>query len=182
MKKPRRPQREMLRAAQLSNVVPPVLPLIVFEEHDDQQLLLTVNGDRSRARWVHRNEMGQIITELSHRFGTATRVEVHQRDGHIRADLLPQAPAPAPGLDVGQQPINATPLPEPAPVPDLLEFSASGFLAGEEVTLSIVVQETAANASGVARILIDRAVPPEPRSQIILRGSISGATSIQPFA
>jgi len=67
-------------------------------------------------------------------------------------------------------------------VPDLLEFSASGFLAGEEVTLSIVVQETAANASGVARILIDRAVPPEPRSQIILRGSISGATSIQPFA
>lgn len=182
MRKTRRAHRESPARPPQPNVIPPVLPLIVFEEHEGDHLLLTVNGDRSRARWVHRNEVGQIITEVSHSFGTAIRVEVHQRDGHIRADLLPPAPAPAPGLDGGEQPIDETPLPAPAPLPELLEFSASGFLAGEEVTFSIIVQETTANASGIARILIDRAVPPEPRSQVILRGSISGATSVQPFA
>lgn len=162
-------------------IVPPVLPLIVFEESEGEHYLLTVNGNRAGSRWVHHSQLGYAITELGTQFGTAIRVEIHQRDGHIHVDLIPPAPKPDLRAETAQ-PQPAPPASGPVrPAPDLLEFGAVGFLAGEEVTLSLIVQETAADASGVARILIDRSIPPIPRGQIILRGTISGVTSIQPL-
>ncbi len=157
-------------------VVPAVLPQILLEAVSDTSLVVTVNGDKLAATPITRSEIAATVTELVARFGSPTRVEVRELDGSIRADILtPPAPRPrspfAPPETAGS----------PVPVPSLLEFTAEGFVPGEDVAVAIVLRHSSADHTGNARALIDRGEKPALISsgEVILLGRISGTTSIQ---
>lgn len=159
----------------LPRVVPAVLPQILLEAVSDTRLVVTVNGDKLAATPITRSEIAATVTELVARFATPTRVEVRELDGSIRADILtPPAPQPrspfAPPETAG----------EPVSVPSLLEFTAEGFVPGEDVAVAIVLRHSSADHIGNARALIDRGERPALSSgEVILLGRISGTTSVQ---
>lgn len=159
----------------LPRVVPAVLPQILLEVVSDTSLVVTVNGDKLAATPITRREIAATVTELVARFAAPTRVEVRELDGSIRADILtPPAPQPrspfAPPETAGA----------PVSVPSLLEFTAEGFVPGEDVAVAIVLRHSSADHTGNARALIDRGEKPTLSSgEVILLGRISGTTSIQ---
>lgn len=152
--------------------VPAVLPQILLEAIDTEMLIATINGDKLSATPIRRGDIAQTLTELVARFWSPTRVEVREMDGSIHADILtPPAPRSsfAPPLDA---PATVTP-------PSLWEFTANGFVPGEDVALALVIRHTSADPTGTARVLLDRGEMPVVTGEVILLGRISGTTSVQ---
>lgn len=154
-----------------------MLPLVVFEAHGSDRLVVTVNGEKFAAAPVHRDEIGRVLTELVTKFAVPTRVELHEQDGSVHADIV-QPPPPEPGEeDSGEEP----------PVrrrrhrsPELVELHADGFVDGEDVAVAVILRHGSAGPGGRVRALIDRAeVPALDRAEVVLIGRISGTTSIQ---
>lgn len=149
-------------------IVPAVLPQIIAEVVSEEHILLTVNGQRIPAAPTSRGELGRAIGELVTRLGSPTRVEVHELDGRIWADII--SPATAPSMAPARQ---------PAAKPMLVEFTADGFVPGEDVAIAFVLRHTSAAGDGTARALLDRAEKATLSGEVILLGRISGTTSIQ---
>ena len=157
-------------------VVPPVLPQILLEAVNADTLIVTVNGNKLAATPIRREEISRTVTDLVARFACPTRVEVRELDGTIHADILtpptPQSRSPfAP-------PEQAAPVVAP---PSLCEFTASGFVPGEDVALALVIRHTSADPTGTTRALLDRGEQPQLAGEIVLLGRISRATSVQPI-
>ncbi len=154
-------------------VVPPVLPQIVLEAVGPDTLIVTVNGDKLAATPIRRDEIAQTLTELVTRLGSPTRVEVREMDGSIHADILtPPAPQPrSPFAPPPDAPTIATP-------PALLEFTADGFIPGEDVALALMLRHASAGPTGTARALLDRGESPSVTGEVMLFGRISGTTSV----
>lgn len=166
-------------AADATPAVPAVLPLVVFEAHGDR-LVVTVNGDKLAAAPIHRDEIGRVLTELVTKFGAPTRVELHEQDGTVHADIVPPPPPePEPEEEtVEEQPMRRRR--HRAPV--LVEVHAEGFVAGEDVAVTVVLRHGSAGPGGHVRALIDRTEIPSPdTAEIALVGRISGTTSFQPL-
>lgn len=155
-------------------VVPAVLPQILLEAVSDTSLVVTVNGDRLAAAPITRDEIAATVTELVARFASPTRVEVRDFDGSVQADILtPPAPQPRSSFappEYGDRPMV---------VPSLLEFTADGFVPGEDVAVAIVLRHASADHTGKARALIDRGEKLTVSGEIVLLGRISGTTSVQ---
>ncbi|GGM63444.1 hypothetical protein GCM10010489_38710 [Microbacterium saperdae] len=156
-------------------VVPAVLPQILLEAVNADTLIVTVNGDRLAATPIHPDEITGTVTELVARLGSPTRVEVRELDGSVHADIL-TPPTPEPRSPFAPPEDDA---PAPVTVPNLLEFTADGFVPGEDVALALVLCHTSAGPTGTARALIDRAEQPSITGEVILLGRISGTTSVQ---
>lgn len=154
-------------------VVPAVLPQILLEAVSDTSLVVTVNGDRLAATPITRDEIATTVTELVARFASPTRVEVRELDGRVHADIL-TPPAPR---SLFAPPEHAE---APVVVPRLLEFTAEGFVPGEDVAVAIILRHASADHTGKARALIDRGEKPALDGEVVLLGRISGTTSIQP--
>lgn len=153
-------------------VVPPVLPQILLEAISSETLIVTVNGNKLAATPIRRDEISHTVTELVTRFASPTRVEVRELDGSIHADVLtPPAPRSpfAPPEDSGAAVV----------VPSLVEFTANGFVPGEDVALALIIRHTSADHTGAARALVDRGEIPQPDGEVFLFGRISGTTSVQ---
>lgn len=156
-------------------VVPAVLPQILLEAVGTDTLIVTVNGDRLAATPIRRDEITATVTELVARLGAPTRVEVRELDGSIHADILtppvsePRSPFAPPEDDA----------PAPVTLPSLLEFTADGFVPGEDVALALILRHTSAGPTGAARALVDRGETPRVTGEVILLGRISGTTSVQ---
>lgn len=154
-----------------------MLPLVVFEAHGSERLVVTVNGEKLAAAPVHRDEIGRVLTELVTKFAVPTRVELHEQDGSIHADIVQPPPAKPSKEDPGEEP----------PVrrrrqhsPELVELHADGFVDGEDVAVAVILRHGSAGPGGHVRALIDRDEVPAPdRSEVVLIGRISGTTSIQ---
>lgn len=147
---------------------PPVLPQIIAEIVSPEHVVLTVNGQRLQTSPASRSELGRVIGELVDRLGTRTRVEVHELDGNVWADILtPRRPTVT---DAESQ---------RTPAPDLVELTSDGFVPGEDVAIALVLRHTSATGHGTARALIDRAETATVTGEVILLGRISGTTSIQ---
>lgn len=155
-----------------SVAVPPVLPQIVLEAVHTDTLMVTVNGDKLSATPIRRDEIAQTLTELVTRLGSPTRVEVREMDGSIHADIL-TPPAPRSPF---APPVDAPAMVAPS---RLLEFTADGFVPGEDVALALVIRHASAGPTGVARSLLDRGEQPVVTGEVILLGRISGTTSVQ---
>lgn len=133
--------------------VPPVLPLIVLEEYG-KQLVLTVNGDKATTQVVERDHVGARISELVAEFGSATRVEVHEEDGTVHADILQPPPKPKePEDDTEAQPEEPG---EPEPDKELIGLDGDGFIPGEEVAVAVLVRFGSADEDGHARMVLSR--------------------------
>ncbi|MGR6902640.1 hypothetical protein [Glutamicibacter sp. BSL13] len=159
--------------------VPAVLPLVVLEAHGDQ-LVMTANGDKGTAETLDRSQVGARLAELIGEFDVPTRVEVHEQDGTVRADILQPPPKPEPPVepeeDQPEQPRRRHRRPE------LVEVEARGFVPGEEVAVAVVLRHGSAGPGGRARALIDRAEIPDPdTAEVVLLGRISGTTAVRPL-
>ena len=66
--------------------------------------------------------------------------------------------------------------PEPGYV---VEFTAEGFVAGEDVAIALVLRHTSAAGNGTARALLDRAEHATVTGELILLGRISGTTTVR---
>lgn len=157
-----------VRQRKPSGPVPPVLPQIIAEVVSDEHVVLTLNGKRLPATPTRRDELGQAIAELVARFASPTRVEVRELDGSVYADIL----TPDPG--------NPTVIDEvPTPRPVLVEFTAEGFVPGEDVAIALVLRHTSAAGNGTARALLDRAEHASVTGEVVLLGRISGTTAVR---
>ena len=148
--------------------VPAVLPQIIAEVVSEEQIVLTVNGQRIPAAPTSRAELGRAIGELVTRLDSPTRVEVRELDGSVWADIITPVAAPHP-----------SPAAAPAARPVLLELVARGFIPGEDVAIALVLRHASAGGDGTARVLLDRAEKAEVTGEVVLLGRISGTTSIQ---
>lgn len=156
-------------------VVPAVLPQILLEAVNADMLVVTVNGDRLAATPIRRDEITGTVTELVARLGSATRVEVRELDGSVHADIL-TPPTPESRSPFAPPDDHA---PAPVTVPSLLEFTADGFVPGEDVAVALILRHSSAGPTGTVRALIDRGEQPSIRGEVILLGRISGTTSVQ---
>ena len=64
-------------------------------------------------------------------------------------------------------------------LPNLLEFTASGFVPGEDVAVALILRHSSAGPTGTARALIERGENPVITGEVILLGRISSTTSVQ---
>lgn len=154
-----------------SGPVPPVLPQIIAEVVSAEHVVLTVNGKRLPATPTRRDELGAVIAELVARFASPTRVEVRELDGSVYADILTPEP-------------NDPAIPDETPDrarPELVEFTAEGFVAGEDVAIALVLRHTSAAGNGTARALLDRAEHATLTGELVLLGRISGTTAVRPI-
>lgn len=145
-----------------------MLPQIIAEVLSEEHIVLTVNGQAMPATPTTRSQLGHAIGEIVTRLGTPTRVEVHELDGSVYADIITPTASPSPPTS---QPPRATPV--------LLEFTADGFVPGEDVAIAFILRHASAAGSGRVRALIDRAEHAEVAGEVILVGRISGTVSIQ---
>lgn len=149
--------------------VPPVLPQIIAEVVSEEHVVLTVNGKRVPATPTRRDELGQAIAELVARFASPTRVEVRELHGSVYADILTPNPDEPAALE--DAPTPARPL--------LVEFTADGFVPGEDVAIALVLRHTSAAGNGTARALLDRAEHATVTGEVVLLGRISGTTAVR---
>jgi len=149
--------------------VPPVLPQIIAEVISDEHIVLTVNGKRLPATPTRRDELGQAIAELVAGFASPTRVEVRELDGSVYADILTPVPGNPAVLD--EVPTLTRPV--------LVEFTAEGFVPGEDVAIALVLRHTSAAGNGTARALLDRAEHAAVTGEVMLFGRISGTTAVR---
>jgi hypothetical protein len=156
-------------------VVPAVLPQILLEAVNADILIVTVNGDRLAATPIRRDEITKTVTELVARLASPTRVEIRELDGSVHADIL-TPPAPEPRSPFAPPEDDA---PAPVTMPNLVEFTADGFVPGEDVALALILCHTSAGPTGTARSLVDRGEPPRVTGEVILLGRISGTASVQ---
>lgn len=153
--------------------MPAVLPLIVIESLPSGLLVATVNGDRLAGTPFQREVLGATITELVRLLGVPTRVEVHQPDGTVHADII----RPEPPRSVFAPPPE--PLRAPPPLPQLRAFDAFGFVPGEDVALAVILTHSSAGPDGRARALLDPNASLDAVAEVVLIGRISGTTSVQ---
>lgn len=159
--------------------MPAVLPLVIFEAHDDDRMVVTVNGDKLAATPVHRHEVGRVLTELVTGFGVPTRVEIHEQDGSVAADIV--SPPPKPEEPETESVVRAATR-RRRRAPELVELQADGFVPGEDVAVGLVLRHSSAGPNGVARALIDRAELGDLRvDEVVLLGRISGTTAVRPL-
>lgn len=149
--------------------VPPVLPQIIAEVVSDEHVVLTVNGKRLPVTPTRRDELGQAIAELVARFASPTRVEVRELDGSVYADILTPNPDEPVALEEAPTPMR----------PVLVEFTAEGFVPGEDVAIALVLRHTSAAGNGTARALLDRAEHAAVTGEVVLLGRISGTTAVR---
>ncbi|UNX53551.1 hypothetical protein MF406_11185 [Georgenia sp. TF02-10] len=146
-----------------------MLPQIIAEVVSAEHVVLTVNGKRLPATPTRRAELGPAIAELIARFASPTRVEVRELDGSVYADILTPEPDGAAPLDESPE----------RPRPELVEFTADGFVPGEDVAIALVLRHTSAAGNGTARALLDRAEHATATGELILLGRISGTTMVR---
>ena len=149
--------------------VPPVLPQIIAEVVSEEHVVLTVNGKRMPATPTPRDELGRAIAELVVRFASPTRVEVRELDGSVYADIL--TPDPDNPTVFAEVPTLTRPV--------LVEFTAEGFVPGEDVAIALVLRHTSAAGNGTARALLDRAEHAAVTGEVVLLGRISGTTAVR---
>lgn len=151
-------------------VVPAVLPQILLEAVSADTLIVTVNGDKLAATPIRRDAIAQTVTELVARLASPTRVEVRELDGSIHADVLtpPAPPSPFAPSETATGPVSG-----------LVEFTADGFIAGEDVAVAVILRHASADHTGRVRALLDRGEVPQPAGEVLLFGRISGTASVQ---
>ncbi|AYY12988.1 hypothetical protein EF847_10015 [Actinobacteria bacterium YIM 96077] len=145
--------------------MPVILPqLIVQPAAASEGYTVTLNGQPVSDDPVPGAELGRAVASVVERAGTAVRVEVHDADGGIYADIVYP------------------------PLPDLRELESSGhgdgedgsdarhcgFIPGEEVLIATVERIEHANDDGVLELRIS----PQPTDSTIVVGSVSGTTIV----
>lgn len=163
-----------------------VLPHVRVTVSETGGLSVTIDGTDypppPRGEWT-RGTFADLLDAVTENRSIGVRIEVREVDGSVFTDLIQPRTRTRPA-----KPEPATePAAEPARTvrkkkgPALVEVTADGFLAGEDVAVAIIVSHTDAT-NGRARALLDlNQLPSAPggRRDVLLFGRISGTTHIE---
>jgi hypothetical protein len=139
----------------------------------EDELLVFEDGRRVQQRVIRRSELGATIARLAGRHSGSVRLEVHEADGSILADIITAEPKD----DAEAAAASRTPTPD-APDDEWMEIGGDGYVPGEDVALALIIRHTSARADGHARALLGRNELPAIASEAILLGRVSGTITI----
>ena len=158
-----------------------VLPNVRVTVTETGTLNVTIDGTDYpppvRGEWT-RGTFADLLDAVTESRSIGVRIEVREVDGSVFTDLI--------------QPRTRTRVSEPEPVTDpvrpirrkkgpaLIEVTADGFLAGEDVAVAIIVSHTDATNGRVRALLDLNQLPPALGGRdVLLLGRISGTTHIE---
>lgn len=157
--------------------VPAVLPVVVAAAHGED-LLVTVDGVKDTAETVARDELAAVLARLVADLGVPTRVEVHDTDGRILADIL-QPPQPAQSETSEDQSAQET---TEVDEDGLIEISGDEFAPGEAVAIAVILRHTTAESTGLARTLVDPTLlPGAGGADVVMIGRDSQTVAVRPL-
>ncbi|MGO3658707.1 ATP-binding protein [Micrococcaceae sp. AOP34-BR2-30] len=168
--------RREARAKQQQNQPAVILPLVVVTVEADGALSVTVDGTPLNPEpfapgWV-RSDFGRIMDQITEQHRSAVRVEVRESDGTSFTDIITPGtrqrrtePPPPPDKPASQKRAAA----------QLVEITADGFIAGEDVGVAVIIAHTDAAHTGQARALLEAAqLAASPTGEVVLIGRVSG--------
>lgn len=176
MNAPKRHHAKRASAQESASATPVLLPHVIVTVNTDGTLTVMIDGDPFAPEpfappW-RRTNFGTLIDRISDQCRTPVRVEVRETDGSVFTDIITPAKKP---------PAEPDPVPEPSPVarPELVEFTAEGFVPGEDVAVAVIITHTDAAHTGTVRALLEAAqLAASPTGEVVLLGRISGTYEI----
>ncbi|MFV0257482.1 MAG: hypothetical protein ACK5PP_03395 [Acidimicrobiales bacterium] len=164
-----RPRLEQTDNSAGVSIVPVVLPLVVVRPGGTDTVTISVDGHDHPESPQRRDRLGDALARIAHEQDCAIRVEVHDPDGTVYADIIDPPPRPLPvpdkpeGSDVGAVGV---------------EVSAGGFLPGEPVHIAVAVTTETADPAGRLTAHLD---PSQlgGGAVVVVFGAVSGLTIVQ---
>lgn len=163
--------------------MPVVLPLLVVIVTETGALEVSLDGanfpppDDEQA-WTRRS-FGRLLDAATREREVSVRVEVHETDGTSFTDLIPAKPRRTPAPEPESESESAPSVEDERARPGLVEVTAGGFVAGEDVDACLVLTSSDATGDGTARVLLDPASLPTGTGMVLLVGRISGHVHAQ---
>lgn len=155
--------------------VPVVLPHVIVRYRDVGTVTVTLDGVPVSDGPVPRVQLGEAIGQIVEQLGTAIRVEVHDPDGSVHADIL------TPPAQQSDDPPPAPDEPRRRDRPQESAVSAGGFEPGETVHVAITVTTTAADTDGNLNVHLDPKLACRG-GRAVLVGAASGTTHVRESA
>lgn len=76
----------------VSGLVPVVLPLVLLRPEDGGRMTITIDGQPVADAAIPQVQLGEALAQIVDQLATAVRVEVHEPDGTVHADILTPPP------------------------------------------------------------------------------------------
>lgn len=163
----RRPRAEQANGNRTVSMVPVVLPRVEVHPDADDTVSVSVDGDAHPASPLRRAQLGDALTRIAHEQGSAIRVEVHEADGTVYADIIDPPP-----------PVETEPDQPDHDGPVGVEVSGGGFLPGEPVHIAVAVSTETADSDGRLTALLDPSQL-DGGAVVVVLGAVSGITIVQ---
>lgn len=147
-----------------------VLPCIIIrpDPATPDTVTMTLNG-QTVPRPIRQAELGALLSHVVDRQAGPVRIEVHESNGTVHADIL------SPHHATPQPPITAPKTSPPAV--DKRRVDLAGFLPGEDVHIAVVIATRLAEATGRVTTRLPRRAR---RHQVVVFGTRSGTTVVHP--
>lgn len=142
--------------------VPAVLTQIVARFRDDGPMSITVDGQALAGVPLGLDQLGSTIASIAERSRSPVRVEIHETDGTIWADILTPPATDAPNVESSAAKSGS------------FSVTYEGFVPGEEVLIAEITRTVVADQDGAVRLLAHR--HPGRHKDVIVFGAVSGTT------
>ena len=165
----------MTRRSRLGGSVPApvVLPHVVVRPDGAETVTITVDRDRVSDEPIPRVQLGEAIGQIVEQVAAPVRVEVHEPDGAVYADIL------TPPADQTGDPPPAAKRPHRRGRPPQVEVSGDGFLPGEAVHVAVTLATATADSDGHISVHLDPRRARGNRGPVLKVGATSGTTLVQ---
>lgn len=170
-------KRASAQGSAAESATPVLLPHVIVTVNTDGTLTVMIDGEPFAPEpfappW-RRTNFGTLIDQISDQRRTPVRVEVRETDGSVFTDIITPAKKPL------TEPDPVPRAPKPVARPELVEFTADGFVPGEDVAVAVIITHTDAAHTGTVRALLEAAqLDASPTGEVVLLGRISGTYEI----
>lgn len=167
--------------------VPVVLPLVRVDVDNHGYLAVTVDEapfpdiGAGEVSTLSPADLRPLLDRIAVEHGSALRVEIHEPDGKVFTDFHTPEPPPR------DKPPTPAPMQE-APVRRTTSWAqigsgavtGTGFAAGEEVAIAVVIYRDQAKADGTIELNLPVALLERHGADVVLVGATSGAVNVTP--
>ena len=149
---------------------PVVLPHVVVRPDDLGTVTITLDQHPVSDGPIPRVQLGEALGQIIEQLGAPVRVEVHEPDGAVYADILsPPARSPAQQPPPGQRDQHGR-----AP-----RLAGSGFLPGEPVHVAVTLVTVTADIDGHIDVELDPKPARADLGPVLAAGATSGTIHVQ---
>ena len=153
--------------------VPVVLPRVVVCPDHARSMTVTLDGQPVSDGPIPQVQLGEAISQIIEQLGTAVRVEIHEPDGTVHADIL-TPPAGQP-----RQPAPAADRPHRRDRQHRFEVPGGGPEPGEAAHGGAAVATAARDPDRHGGIDLDPNLADSGGGPMLTAGATSGATHVQ---